>query len=210
MQFTSIVQISPIMRTICNHPKSCSSLTLYAMFYAMIELLCSDKLDPRRDVYSQNSKTGHYLALVSDFGWSLHFSTLTLNDPAATPSGLLYVRQGVPTKSKTEERRSLIRDGVKAPQSSYPDSNHHVLDRGLEFRPRCAAPSGNMSEYWTLLQQEIELRTYFLCTPAPEWENAESPLEQSLVPRKMHDALWEPWFTPACKHEAIRYAERSA
>ena len=73
--------------------------------------------------------------LVSDFGWTVYLPSFGDHDPANTVSERLLVKKGVPTNTKTGERKFRVR-GMTNVLGSRTMPGRRVTNRGMIYVPR--------------------------------------------------------------------------
>ena len=142
--------------------------------------------------------------LLSHFGWSVFLKTVGDGDPGDIQLGLVCVRKGVPTNSKTSERKfRLLDNGEQTSWSPYPAGASKLL-RGREYIPRVAAEVIERREYWTTTATEFSLSVNYTVKPLLEWRQ-QIKSQQELITdafsyRDMHNLLWLTFPTTDCHH----------
>ena len=138
--------------------------------------------------------------LTSDFGWSIFLDTIGNKDPSSIRRNLIHVQKGIPTNSKTNERKTRLRDG---PLQAYNSCNYKSrVVRGRECLPRTVAKTLHRTEYWSSRLDEMELLIYFQIQPTPEWSQPASPkaFHESTGHAQMFYMLWQIFSTTKCSH----------
>ena len=140
--------------------------------------------------------------LFSDFGWSIHLNCMNIGndqDPAATTPHLLYLKDGIPTMSKTGEQKPRIGDG------NLPDSFRPLVtkcDKGQRYNPRCEIGVEDCREYWISRDREFLVSVRFLIS---RQKDNGRPLEVHSTYRQMHSVLWAVCVTKqACCAHSIK------
>lgn len=194
--------IPNVLSVVCHDPDQRVSVKSHTLFHAIAQLLTETELDPRDDTPNLSSRTGYFLFLVSDFGWSVFLDSVGDKDPERCRLDLIRVQQGTPMNLTTGERKHKIRDGVGYFTLAYPDA--YPLTRGTEYLPRLSAKVVKRKEYWASRAQEFELTLHFSIAPSHEWRQQmteDSPnLGQVTGYRAMHDMLWRTFVTDPCDH----------
>ncbi|KAL8824902.1 MAG: hypothetical protein Q9191_004741 [Dirinaria sp. TL-2023a] len=148
--------------------------------------------------------------LVSDYGWSVFVSAVGDVDPASIHPELLYLKKGVPTKLRTGERRSVIRDADRDLFSSDQMSltpTLAVADRGRSYNPRSIYRFKQRAEYYAVLKDSFQLNIRFSgeeLRPIKDTDEAvrarndgaaraffELPLEESLASSSSTGERWQ-------------------
>ena len=120
----------------------------------------------RLDQGSAQELLDHRTFLISDFGWSVFLSSVGDLDPGSVQPELLFLRKGIPTKLRTGERRSLIRDTDRGlfSSSSMQSSmvpERKILDKGPTYVPRSIYSVDHRTEYYGVLKDEFQLNIRF-------------------------------------------------
>jgi len=148
--------------------------------------------------------TGNDTLMVSDFGWTVILPSFGDGDPFIVTLESVHVRKGVPTNSKTMERRNRVRDAVwRPPETDDLTVMDPVLDRGKPtYRPRCVSPVLRRTEYYTTRKDAFHLTIKFNGYHM-EHLNAQG-LQHSFESyhgnRKLHEYLWQTNTAPPCPH----------
>ena len=137
--------------------------------------------------------------LCSDFGWSVLLDVAGEKDPAAVNWMNVHVREGVPTRKKTNERRSVIDDGsMNAPSQgeSYPQKP------SAQYLPRAIATSSKRKESWSLNQFAFSVSLLHELSPSPEFEDRlkKNSLNIWMGHGDMMLSLYMVSKTPTCEH----------
>jgi hypothetical protein len=202
------VVMAHTMSLIFKGPEERATLESSAIFHAVSTLLVDD-FDHRGDDPRFTSQF-LFLALSSDFGWSVFLDTVGDKDPASSRPDLVRVVKGTPTNSKTGERKFKIRDGGGFRAVEYPDS--YPLTRGPEYTPSLAGRVINRKVFWSSRAQEFQATIYYSLEPSPEWRQhmaASIPTFDEIAKyRSMHDSLWETHLTTPCDHAQNKIVEK--
>ena len=105
--------------------------------------------------------TSEDLFLISHRGWSLFYTSVGNCDPGQISCESLSIRRGVPTNSRTGERKYCIADAppleqfVRAP---------NIQEKGQSYLPRCVPKvvkrteyySSRSSDFWLSIRFDIE------------------------------------------------------
>ena len=103
--------------------------------------------------------------LVSDFGWSVFLGVVGDTDPASINPEMLFLRKGTPTKLRTGERRSIMRDTEKDVLTSNRFSlvpELQILDKGRSYKPRSIYSVDQRYEYYGVLKDDFQLNIRFM------------------------------------------------
>jgi len=194
-----IDQLSRLIDLVCTAPDAQETVEPHEIFHAIAGLLCSD-FSFRDDIpgFGGNS---NFLFLVSDFGWSVHLSTVGAQDPASVRPEFIHVRKGTPTNAKTKERKLRMRDGITIGED--PALDGIPLERKPDFEPRPVAKLVQRTDYWVSRLREFELTVQATFNLAPDLENHVGRPEARGIfkPRTMYESLSKTFSTPCCKHK---------
>lgn len=150
-----------------------------------------------------SSKEGsEFLSLCSDFGWTVFLDAVGDQDPAGVRPHLIHIHKGVPTNSKTHERKSQISDVQVDLTRVYritPAATKTCL-------PRSVAMITHRTEYWTSRVHQIEMNLAFVVEPTlhsllRQFDVQLSPVKDWTTYRSMHCQIWETFSTPPCEHQ---------
>ncbi|MCJ1334499.1 hypothetical protein MMC10_011211 [Thelotrema lepadinum] len=141
--------------------------------------------------------------LFSDFGWSIFFDVVGEKDPTTVNWMVVHMKEGVPTKANTNERRPFITDGslfAPLPGLSYPE------DLGPYYLPRAVGASGERKEYWTVTPYSFNLSLIYQLSPSSDFKKKvkKDILDLGMGYGGMMLALYSTSQTPACEHTPIR------
>ncbi len=98
--------------------------------------------------------------LTSHQGWSLFYSSVGDHDPEDINCELLYIKRGVPTNTRTGERKYRITDApsIRNDSKSLP----RLIDTiGNSYLPRCVAKIYKRAEHYTSRSDEFWLSIRF-------------------------------------------------
>lgn len=183
-----------------------SDATLFEIFSSLLIGNGNDYVDARTFV-------------LSDHGWSLIMDVLGDKDPADVRRGTLHLRKGVPTNSRTGERRRLIMDLERGGSNVIQGPGVEILDKGQSFVPRSATHIHKRTEYISpssnafFLELQSTGTEEGLAQPQdqlhaegsqPLQVRSDQPLKANSGYRIMHDALWKATVTEPCKHGKVK------
>ena len=140
--------------------------------------------------------------VISDFGWSIILNCVGDNDPADIDPSLFYIKQGVPTSSKTGERKKFVADF----RMSIRVQSLAIVDRGNHYVPRCLMPVVERTLYYASRRNTFLLTIrYTVGTP-----ESQKTFDQSTSYKRLHQALWKIMVTKSCKHSKIKNNRQAA
>ncbi|KAL9607079.1 MAG: hypothetical protein Q9167_007972 [Letrouitia subvulpina] len=131
--------------------------------------------------------------VCSDFGWSVIIGNAGDVDPGEVDPFLFCVKKGVPTHTKTGERRKYIVDG---PRWSTSSSVKVIDNGGGTFVPRCLMPVSQRVEYYSVRSEAFLLSIRFQIEELPGSES----LVTSCGYGAFHEALSSALVTKTCGH----------
>jgi hypothetical protein len=145
--------------------------------------------------------SGNRLVLLSERGWSLFYTNLGDNDPGTINCASLSIKRGVPTNTRTQERRYQISDAPRIfppapPKGPAPVS--WVIEKSGSYIPRCFTPvtkrtehySSRSKEFWLSIRYDIE----------ESWTEGVKKYSLYASHRQFHEALWGVVKTEPCAH----------
>ena len=144
------------------------------------------------------------LFLVSYNGWSIFHSSVGDYDPEGIDCELLCLKRGVPTNTRTGERKYRIAD---APAIEHNVRVPVLLEKGDAYRPRCVTKICKRSEryvsrsdeFWLSIRFDIEEVDFHARTPIQRaGQDARYSLYASHA--QFHKALWGVVKTRPCPH----------
>ena len=99
--------------------------------------------------------------VTSHHGWSLFYSSVGDHDPGRVNCELLSIKRGVPTNTRTGERKYQIAD---APPMKRHVRTPVVVDKGNSYLSRCVTKahkrtehySSRADEFWLYIRFDIE------------------------------------------------------
>ncbi|KAL9037821.1 MAG: hypothetical protein Q9214_005533 [Letrouitia sp. 1 TL-2023] len=142
-----------------------------------------------------HNRSNESLVVCSEFGWSVIIGNVGDFDPGDIDPFLFCVKKGVPTSSKTGERRKYIIDGPSW-YSNYPIG---VVDReGAKIMPRCLMPISHRVEYYS-----VRSETFLLSIRHDVEVSQGSPLVASSGYGEFHNALSHTLVTKLCGHSSM-------
>lgn len=195
------------VKKLCRNPNTRATVSCETVFYGILRLLSADALNrpygPQSTISS--NEDSQFLFLCSDFGWSVFLDTVGDKDPADVKPHLIHIQKGVPTNSKTQERKSQISDGPWV-QADLPRVYRIPPAETKTSLPRLAAKVTHRKEYWTSRAHQFEMNLAYLVEPTPnsllrQFDVQLSPVEDWTTYRGMHFQIWETFSTPPCEHE---------
>ena len=129
----SMEELSPLVPTAFNFEKDYVYVGGHTFICAAWELLLDNSLV---------SKKPSLIFIVSDHGWSLFKSAIGAADPADVRPLMFHVQQGVPTNTKTGERKRIVED-LNLDEVHWnkrlPAPPVRVVDTGQSYVPRSLA-----------------------------------------------------------------------
>lgn len=148
------------------------------------------------------------LFLTSHNGWSLFYSTVGDHDPGRIHCELLSVKRGVPTNTRTGERKYRIADALPVERDVRMPV---VVDKGSSYLSRCVTKvykrtehySSRSSEFWLSIRFDIEeLELFHWQTPHQQANRVREDIRYSIYAsqRQFHEALWSTVKTLPCPH----------
>lgn len=146
------------------------------------------------------------LFLTCHQGWSLFYSSVGDYDPGEINCELLSIKPGVPTNTRTGERRyrmadaAFIEEQVRTPR---------VLDKGNSYLPRCATKvykrtehySSRSDEFWLSMRFDIEEVDFHRRTPIQRTGHDQRYCLYASYSR-FHEAFWGIVKTIPCPHRS--------
>ena len=137
-------------------------------------------------------------------GWSLFYNSVGDNDPGETNCELLSIRRGVPTNTRTGERRYQIADAPPFQQSVRTPAR---LDHEESYVSRCVTKvvkrtehySSRADEFWLSIRFDVEEVDFHHRTPLQRaGRDPKYPLYASYA--LFQEALWGVVRTKPCAH----------
>ena len=144
---------------------------------------------------------GSRLFLICERGWSVYPNNIGDNDPGTVNCESLSIKRGVPTSTRTQERRYQISDAPRirplAPPKG-PNPSPWIIEESGSYVPRCVTPVVKRTEYYSSRSKEFWLSVrYDIRETWPE-EVKEYSLYASH--RQFHEALWGVVKSEPCTH----------
>jgi len=145
--------------------------------------------------------TGEGLFLFSHHGWSLFYNTIGDKDPGKVNCELLSIKRGVPTSTRTNERKYQISDAprirpkgqIRAPM---------IIDNRDSYLPRCVSPVVKRTECYSSRGRGFLLTIRYDIdesgTRLRAGEEAKFSIYASYA--EFHKGLWGVVKTLACPH----------
>lgn len=145
--------------------------------------------------------SGTRLFLISERGWSLYHGNLGDNDPGSVNCESLIIKRGVPTNTRTQERRYQISDAPRirppAPPKG-PAPSPWVIDRSGPYVPRCFTRVVKRMEYYSSRSRDFWLSIRYDIEEA--WPEGVKKYSLYGSYRQFHEALWGVVKTLPCEH----------
>lgn len=143
--------------------------------------------------------------LMSHHGWSLFYSSVGDYDPGPVNCESLSIKRGVPTNTKTLERKYRIAD---APAIERNVRTPIVVDKGDSYLPRCFTKVYKRAEHYSSRTNEFLLSIRFDIEDLepPRWVSPLHPEEKDIrytiyaSYSQFHEALWGTMKTLPCPH----------
>ena len=143
--------------------------------------------------------------LTSHHGWSVFYSSVGDYDPGPVNCESLSIKRGVPTNTKTLERKYRIAD---APAIERNVRTPIVVDRGDSYLPRCFTKVYKRTEHYSSRTNEFLLSIRFDIEDLepPRWFSPLHPEEKDIKYAiyasysQFHEALWGTIKTLPCAH----------
>jgi hypothetical protein len=145
--------------------------------------------------------TGTRLFLVCERGWSLYHSNLGDNDPGTVNCESLSIKRGVPTNTRTQERRYQISD---APRIHPPAPLKGlallpwIIEKSGSYVPRCFATVLKRTEYYSSRSKDFWLSIRYDIVET--WPEGVKNYSLYASHRQFHEALWGVVKTAPCTH----------
>ncbi|ERF75051.1 hypothetical protein EPUS_04833 [Endocarpon pusillum Z07020] len=201
----SLLSMRLEMKRVCSRLNTRVAVAPETVFYGILQLLSDDTKLTRASCHDLHEES-EFLFLCSDFGWSVFLDTIGDKDPANVKPHLVHVQKGVPTNSRTNERKLRISDGGVF-VTTLPRIFHKPPVQKIAYTPRAVAQVTRRDEYWTSKIRQFELTIRFMVEISSEralqkFDLQTSPTEHWVTCRSMHRQIWETFLTPPCEHEA--------
>ena len=145
--------------------------------------------------------SGTRLFLVSERGWSLYHGNLGDNDPGSVNCESLFIKRGVPTNIRTQERRYQISDAPRirppAPPKG-PAPRPWVIDKSGTYVPRCFTKVVKRTEQYTSRSRDFWLSIRYDIEEG--WPEGTKKYSLYGSHRQFHEALWGVVKPTPCGH----------
>jgi len=167
------------------------------MFSALSRLLVGNELS-LKTVTGGDADARTFL--ISSFGWTICLPSVGDTDPFSVKPEAIYIHKGVPTHTKTQERKDRVRDAIPPSLElvGRGDTSDFIIDHRESFYvPRCVSPVSKREEYHTTRDNSFDISLKF----SGRHEIGNSPwfgIQTSY--RALHDALWATITAPKCEH----------
>jgi hypothetical protein len=145
--------------------------------------------------------SGNRLFLICERGWSLYYSNLGDNDPGPINCESLSIKRGVPTNTRTQERRYQISDAPRIrppapPKGSAPSP--WVIEKSGSYVPRCFTPVVKRTEHYSSRSKDFWLSIRYDIVES--WPEGVKKYSLYASHRQFHEALWGVVKTAPCAH----------
>lgn len=139
--------------------------------------------------------------LYSHCGWSVFYNSIGDRDPGNINCDLLPIKKGVPTSTRTNERKYQIADapgiyphgGIRKPKK---------VDLGESYLPRCLSPVLKRTEQYSSRGRDFLLTIRYDIdeSGAPLWKGEKAKFSVYASYSQFQRGLWEAIKTLACPH----------
>ena len=145
--------------------------------------------------------SGERLFLISERGWSLYHSNVGDNDPGAVNCESLCIKRGVPTNTRTQERRYQISDAPRIRPPAPPKGPAPCpwkIEKSGSYVPRCFTPVVKRTEHYSSRSKDFWLSIRYDIVES--WPEGVKKYSLYASYRQFHEALWGVVKTEACPH----------
>ena len=104
--------------------------------------------------------SGNRLFLISERGWSLYYNNIGDNDPGTVSCESLSIKRGVPTNTRTQERRYQISDAPRIhplPPPKGPAPCPWIIEKSGPYIPRCFTHVTKRTEHYSSRSKDFWL-----------------------------------------------------
>lgn len=139
--------------------------------------------------------------LICERGWSLYYSNLGDNDPGTINCESLSIKMGVPTNTRTQERRYRISDAPRIRLLSPPkgpNTSPWTIEESGPYVPRCFTPVTKRIEYYSSRSEEFWLSIRY--DVKESWPEGVKKYSLYASHRQFREALWGVIKTTSCVH----------
>lgn len=149
----SFREMSRHIEGLCHKPNQRLPVHNDVVFHGILRVLSDDALNrPYGGVgvlhQTDVNEASENLFLCSDFGWSVYLDVVGDKDPAEVKPHLIHIQKGMPTNSRTHERKSQISDGPRF-KIDLPRIYRVPPTEKKTCLPRLVAKVTQPTEYWT-------------------------------------------------------------
>lgn len=135
-------------------------------------------------MYSRESQRTTFL--LSHYGWSMFYNSIGDIDPGRVSCELLSIKRGVPTSTRTNERKYQLADAPRIwPRGMRPPVR---IDAGESYLPRCLSPVVKRTEQYS------SRGTSFLLTIRYDVDESGTPLRAGEEAKFSVYATYHPFF----------------
>lgn len=144
--------------------------------------------------------------MISDFGWTISLPTYGDIDPFTVVPERIFIREGVPTNTKTMERKNRVRDAISSAieiLGNIPPNVDWIRDRNTGmYSLRCVSPVHERIEYYGARENGFHLAIKFKGQHIEHLNAKGEPywFEINQSCRNFHNALWNTFTAPQCQH----------
>jgi hypothetical protein len=145
--------------------------------------------------------SGNRLFLISERGWSLYHSNVGDNDPGTVNCEALFIKRGVPTNTRTQERRYQISDTPRIRPPAPPKGPAPcpwAIDKAGSYIPRCFTPVIKRTEHYSSRSKDFWLSIRYDIVES--WPEGVKKYSLYASHRQFHEALWGVVKTTPCAH----------
>lgn len=174
------------------------------LFGEICRLLVGQELSLR---YSPEDSAGDGNSfMISDFGWTISLPTYGDIDPFTVVPERIFIREGVPTNTKTMERKNRVRDAISSAieiLGNIPPNVDWIRDRNTGmYSLRCVSPVHERIEYYGARENGFHLAIKFKGKHIEHLNAKGEPywFEINQSCRNFHNALWNTFTAPQCQH----------
>ncbi|KAF2463375.1 uncharacterized protein BDR25DRAFT_362916 [Lindgomyces ingoldianus] len=143
--------------------------------------------------------------MISDFGWTVSLPVYGESDPAMVDPESVFIFKGVPTRSKTLERKPRVLDGAVMDLRPLPTPRFNsVSDRGTKsYQPRCISPVQSWKEYVgsRLDGFHVLVKATGIHSEHLDQHGNPLPFQRVLGYRFLHETLWDAYLASQCERE---------
>ena len=172
--------------------------------YGFFELIRTLRINSRAGMWSDQLGGLPFLACYQ--GWSLFYSCVGDYDPQDINCDLLCIKHGVPTNTRTNERKYGI---VGAPVLGFGGGPSMILDKKDSYFPRCVTKvvkrtehySSRSSEFWLSIRFDVENQLDFHHPSCSQQTRSDQRYSVYASYGIFQAAIWNVFKTPPCTHQ---------